>query len=28
MDKAQKYAGFFPFDISGQQIARRGWREL
>jgi hypothetical protein len=24
MDKAQKYAGLFPFDIAGQQIARRG----
>jgi hypothetical protein len=24
MDKAQQYAGLFPFDIAGQQIARRG----
>jgi hypothetical protein len=24
MDKAQQYAGLFPFDIAGQQIARQG----
>jgi hypothetical protein len=24
MDKAQQYAGLFPFDVAGQQIARRG----
>jgi hypothetical protein len=28
MDKAQQYAGLFPFDVAGQQIARRGWEEL
>jgi hypothetical protein len=24
MDKAQQYAGLFPFDVTGQQIARQG----
>jgi hypothetical protein len=28
MDKAQQYAGLFPFDVTGQQIARQGWNEL
>jgi len=28
MDKSQQYAGLFPFDVTGQQIARQGWREL
>jgi hypothetical protein len=28
MDKAQQYAGLFPFDIAGQQIARQGWEGL
>jgi hypothetical protein len=28
MDKAQQYAGLFPFDVTGQQIARQAWKEL
>jgi len=28
VDKSQQYAGLFPFDVTGQQIARQGWREL
>jgi len=27
-DRSQQYAGLFPFDVTGQQIARQGWKEL
>jgi hypothetical protein len=28
MDRSQQYAGLFPFDVTGQQIAKQGWKEL